>query len=170
MSNVDINVDRRTDGRKIGRLYRTLLLAGAIKIKVLQALHHVQPLHLHQASAITLSKIKSKGRCISLSLNSISTDACTGVNFGYVQCSKSNHSKRRQTRVTVHVFCKSPHSAFTFVWSCVKILSGLEYIVEMAIFSIYDVQRATTPKVVRVMVFVYCTWSHGALHLWEISI
>ena len=31
MSNVDINVDRRTDGRKIGRLYRTLLQAGAIK-------------------------------------------------------------------------------------------------------------------------------------------
>ena len=37
MSNVNINVDRRTDGRtdgqKIGRLYRTLLQAGAIKIK-----------------------------------------------------------------------------------------------------------------------------------------
>ena len=31
MSNVDINVDRRTDGRKIGCLYRTLLQAGAIK-------------------------------------------------------------------------------------------------------------------------------------------
>ena len=31
MSNVDINVDRRTDGRKIGRLYRTLPQAGAIK-------------------------------------------------------------------------------------------------------------------------------------------
>ena len=35
MSNVDINVDRRTDRRtdrrKIGRLYRTLLQAGAIK-------------------------------------------------------------------------------------------------------------------------------------------
>ena len=31
MSNIDINVDRRTDGRKIGRLYRTLLQAGAIK-------------------------------------------------------------------------------------------------------------------------------------------
>ena len=38
MSNVDINVDRRTDGltdgrtggQKIGRLYRTLLQAGAI--------------------------------------------------------------------------------------------------------------------------------------------
>ena len=38
MSNVDINVDRRTDGltdrrtdgHKIGRLYRTLLQAGAI--------------------------------------------------------------------------------------------------------------------------------------------
>ena len=46
MSNVDINVDRRTDGltdgrtdgltdgQKIGRLYRTLLQAGAIKIKI----------------------------------------------------------------------------------------------------------------------------------------
>ena len=36
MSNVDINVDRRTDrltdGQKIGRLYRTLLQAGAIKM------------------------------------------------------------------------------------------------------------------------------------------
>ena len=37
MSNVDINVDRRltdgwTDGQKIGRLYRTLLQADAIKI------------------------------------------------------------------------------------------------------------------------------------------
>ena len=35
MSNVDINVDRRTDGwtdgQKIGHLYRTLLQAGAIK-------------------------------------------------------------------------------------------------------------------------------------------
>ena len=31
MSNVDINVDRRMDGRKIGRLYRTLLQAGATK-------------------------------------------------------------------------------------------------------------------------------------------
>ena len=31
MSNVDINVDRRTDGQKIGRLYRTLLQAGVIK-------------------------------------------------------------------------------------------------------------------------------------------
>ena len=33
MSNVDINVDRRTDGQKIGCLYRTLLQAGAIKTK-----------------------------------------------------------------------------------------------------------------------------------------
>ena len=35
MSNVDINVDRRTtDGRKIGRLYRTLLQAGAAKTEI----------------------------------------------------------------------------------------------------------------------------------------
>ena len=40
MSNVDINVDRRTDGptdgQKIGRLYRTLLQAGAIKTPLLR--------------------------------------------------------------------------------------------------------------------------------------
>ena len=30
---------------------------------------------------------------------------------GYVQCSKGINSKCRQTRVTVHVFCMSPHSA-----------------------------------------------------------
>ena len=40
MSNVDINVDRwtdgLTDGQKIGRLYRTLLQAGAIKMKILE--------------------------------------------------------------------------------------------------------------------------------------
>ena len=34
MSNVDINVDRRTDRQKIGRLYRTLLQAGAIISKI----------------------------------------------------------------------------------------------------------------------------------------
>ena len=77
----------------------------------MQAQHHVPLLHLHQANAITLSKIKSKGRCISLPLNIINIDACTCVNFGYVQCSKDNNSKSRQSRVTVHVFCKSSHSA-----------------------------------------------------------
>ena len=30
---------------------------------------------------------------------------------GNVQCSKGNHSNSRQTRVIVHVFCKSFHSA-----------------------------------------------------------
>ena len=30
---------------------------------------------------------------------------------GYVQCSKGNNSKSRQTRVMVHVFCTSSHSA-----------------------------------------------------------
>ena len=30
---------------------------------------------------------------------------------GYVQCSKGNNFQSRQTRVTVHVFCTSPHSA-----------------------------------------------------------
>ena len=35
MSNVDINVDRRTDRQKIGCLYRILLQAGAIKTNTL---------------------------------------------------------------------------------------------------------------------------------------
>ena len=30
---------------------------------------------------------------------------------GYVQCSKGNNSKSRQTRVTVHVFCTLSHHA-----------------------------------------------------------
>ena len=80
-------------------------------IKVLQALYHALPLHLHQACVITLSKIKSKGRCISLSLNIINIDAYTCVDFGYFQCSVGNTSKCRQTRGMVHVFCKLSHSA-----------------------------------------------------------
>ena len=35
MSNIDINVDRRTDGQKIGCLYHTLLQAGAIKMTLI---------------------------------------------------------------------------------------------------------------------------------------
>ena len=31
--------------------------------------------------------------------------------YMYVQCSMGNNSKSRQTRVTVHVFCKSSHRA-----------------------------------------------------------
>ena len=50
-------------------------------LKGLQALHHSPPLHLYQASTITLSKKTSKGRYISLSLNIINIDACTCVNF-----------------------------------------------------------------------------------------
>ena len=51
------------------------------KNEALQSLHHAPPLHLHQTSAITLSKIKSKGSCISLFLNIIPINACTCVNF-----------------------------------------------------------------------------------------
>ena len=91
-----------------------------MQIKEVEALHHALPLHLHQACAITLSKIKSKERCISLSLNIINTNAYTCVNFGYVQCSKGNNSKSRQTRVTVHSSCKLSPSA------CVKFHENIE--------------------------------------------
>ena len=33
---------------------------------------------------------------------------------GYVQCSKGNNSKSRQTRVTVYVFCTLSHSALHY--------------------------------------------------------
>ena len=46
---------------KIHRTFvrQTKNFAGQTEIKALQALHHAPPLHLHQASAITLSKMKS---------------------------------------------------------------------------------------------------------------
>ena len=43
MSNFDINVDRRTDGRKSGRLYRTLLQAGATKADRFSSQNHLSP-------------------------------------------------------------------------------------------------------------------------------
>ena len=72
---------------------------------------------------------------------------------GYMQCSKGNNSKSRQTRVTVHVFCTLPQSALYLCevswisWTVSELWSGQEYMVEMAIFNIYNVQRAVTPKV-----------------------
>ena len=44
------------------------------------------------------------------------------------------------------------------------IVSFFTYIVEMAIFNIYYVHRAATPKVTRVTIFVFCTLSHDVLH------
>ena len=41
--------------------------------------------------------------------------------IGYVQCSKGNNSKSRQTAVMVHVFCMSSDGALHFVWSFLKI-------------------------------------------------
>ena len=52
MSNVDINVDRRTDGRKIGRLYRTLLQAGAIKML------HIYKLYLMKKASQSFFSLK----------------------------------------------------------------------------------------------------------------
>ena len=41
-----------------GSLARKNVIMSSQQIKALQALHHIPPLHLHQASFITLSKIK----------------------------------------------------------------------------------------------------------------
>ena len=70
---------------------------------------------------------------------------------GYVQCSKGNNSKSRQTRVTVFCVLHVVSCCFTFVWSFMKISrtvsvlwSGHENMVEMAML---NVQRIITPKV-----------------------
>ena len=56
MSNVDINVDGRTDGRKIGCLYRTLLQAGAIMTS-----HKWNIIHLVQVlSELTFNMFSNK--------------------------------------------------------------------------------------------------------------
>ena len=68
MSNVDINVDRRTDGltdgrtdrRKIGRLYRTLLQAGAIKSAGLNT-NNRYPADTQQAHSVAMMSFQ---RCI----------------------------------------------------------------------------------------------------------
>ena len=59
MLNVDINVDRRTDGQKIGRLYCTLLQAGVIK-KYMHILAHTN-LKLSTAP-INLTKKRKKDK------------------------------------------------------------------------------------------------------------
>ena len=46
-----------------------------------------------------------------------------------------------------YLFCTFPHDAFIKISGMVfKIQSGHEYIVEMAIFNNYCVQRAASPK------------------------
>ena len=53
---------------------------------------------------------------------------------GYVQCSKGNNSKSRQTRVMVHVFCISSHNALHL---CEVFCKYLER------FSTYKADRST---------------------------
>ena len=72
----------------------------------------------------------------------------------FVQSSKGHNSKSGLTGVSVLVFYTLSHSALHLYEVSLKYLerffnlqSGHEYIVEMAIFNIYYVQRATTPKV-----------------------
>ena len=73
----------------------------------------------------------------------------------YVQCSKVNNSKSRQTRVKVQELCSSSHQALNF-W-CVKfhqnIWKGFQMTKQTLVhgrngYFQYDVQRAVTPAVV----------------------
>ena len=71
----------------------------------------------------------------------------------YFQSSKGHNSKRRLIRVTVLVFCISFHDVLHLCEGSTKYLEHFQlkewtkYIAEMAIFNIFYVQRAATPKV-----------------------
>ena len=64
MSNVDINVDRRTDGwtdgRTIGCLYRTLLQAGAIKMEITPKVRKAELSFLYATCCLVLFYISAK--------------------------------------------------------------------------------------------------------------
>ena len=74
---------------------------------------------------------------------------------GYVKCSKGNNFKRRQTRNTIYKFCTLSHGALNLCSVSLKDLKRFPtyradtstWMVEMAIFKIYNVQRAVTPTV-----------------------
>ena len=72
---------------------------------------------------------------------------------GYVQCSKGNNSKRRQTRVTVEKFCSSSYQALNLCENPSKCLKkGFQLTRRTLVHNrngvnIYDVQRAVTPEV-----------------------
>ena len=106
--------------------------------------------------------------------NSFQVTQLTQIYYGnhYFLSSKGHNSKRRLTRVTVLVFCTSSHddlhlcevSSKYMEWFS-TIISGTvfnlqsrhEYIVEMAIFKIYYVQRAATPKRRLTRVTIFCS-------------
>ena len=62
---------------------------------------------------------------------------------GYVQCSKGNNSKSRQTKVMVHVFCMSSHGALNLCEvSSILCMEWTRVHVRNAMF---NVQRVITP-------------------------
>ena len=82
---------------------------------------------------------------------------------GHVQCSKHNTYKSRQTRLMIHEFCILSQGATIKKSETVSMLQSQHlYMVELAIVKSYDIQRAVTPKVGKliVKVLLFCTLSH----------
>ena len=143
-------------------------------IKVLQALHHVPPLHLHQASAITLSKIKCVLHVISLYIFArlqenlwirfqVIEKAHVYDLCHYWQCWMGGNSKSRQCRVMVLVFCKLYHGDIHLYKVLRKYLEQFSSykvdtnILQKSIFSKFSKSRLT-----RVTVLVFSFLSHNA--------
>ena len=132
---------------------------------MLQALHHAPPLHLHEASAIYLSKNEITGK----------ETQVHGKN-GHVHYRKGNYSKNMKIRVTVHEFCTLSDGALNLC----KVSSKSETVqlTERTLvhgrngyFQYLQCSKGSNSKgrLTRVMVLVFCMLSHGALHLCEIS-
>ena len=109
-------------------------------------MHHAPPMHLHQASVITVN-FKICSTCyVPLHLLQGFKEISETVFSWHGSLSKRGNSKRRQFKVTVLVFCKLYHGDIHLPNVSRKYLeqSKLNYIIEITIFK---VQRAITPKV-----------------------
>ena len=128
----------------ISQTERKLIQNIIMKIKALQAVHHSLPPHLNQTSAITLSKMKSKGGALVFYLIKLTRIYDWDH---YFQCSMGHNSERKRTRLSVLVFCRSSHGASH---SC-KVNKYITWTV------IFNVQRPTTQNKTYVSCVLHAT-------------
>ena len=84
---------------------------------------------------------------------------------GYVHCSKGNNFKSRQTRDTVHVFCKSSDSALLLVKFCENIKQTKKHSRNGYFYILCSKSCNSKSRLTSYVFFVFCMLSHGVLHL-----
>ena len=136
----------------------------SVMVHVFCKLYHGD-IHLHKGSR------KSR--------NSFQVTEWTQTNYRnhYFQGSKGHNSKSRLTRVTILVFCTSSHDALHLCEVSSKYLNGFQLTEwtrghsRNGYFQYLLCSKGCNWKsrLTRVTFYVFCTLSHGALHLWEVS-